>query len=288
MGEAFYNTRRRVVRMEAGRKIKTTARRPESEWIRLPDGTIPPLVDAATFAAIGVRLARNKAQSARNNRHPEAALLRAGFGVCGGCGARLRVGNYRGIHQYRCSRNAIRPGLCPGVFMRCDELDRQVWARITEEITRPERIEQRLAQRPADAHLARDLAAVTRGIANVERRRSNLLDRLADVDDPDVAAVYQEKIAQFTAQYAALDTERARLEAAVQVRERASARMQELREWCAIVAERVEGADYAMKRTALEWLDVRVTLYRSDAPQRWEIDAIPVDDEGLVVSITGW
>ena len=43
--------------------------------IRLPDGTIPPLVDRATWDAVQAVLQRNKAQSIRSAKNPEAALL---------------------------------------------------------------------------------------------------------------------------------------------------------------------------------------------------------------------
>ena len=59
--------------------------------IRLPDGTIPPLVDRATWAAVQAILKRNKAQSIRSAKNPEAALLRGGFVHCGTCGRVMKV-----------------------------------------------------------------------------------------------------------------------------------------------------------------------------------------------------
>lgn len=60
----------------AGKKklVKTT--RPLSERVLLPEGTIEPLIDRATFVAVQVRLERNKAEATRSAKYPkEDALL---------------------------------------------------------------------------------------------------------------------------------------------------------------------------------------------------------------------
>jgi site-specific DNA recombinase len=95
--------------------------------VALPD-VAPTIVTPEEQAAVVARLAANKEHAARNNRNPEAALLRAGFLVCGHCGAPLRV-----VHrpvalsgsspQYRCEN---RQGACPRPTITASLLDGNV------------------------------------------------------------------------------------------------------------------------------------------------------------------
>lgn len=65
--------------------------RPDSERVILPEGTYPALVSRETAAAARAAITRNKSQAKRNNRKPEAFLLRSGFIYCGACGEAART-----------------------------------------------------------------------------------------------------------------------------------------------------------------------------------------------------
>ena len=70
---------------EPGGKRRNRVRPPE-EQIALPDGTIPAIVDAATYRTAQARLATANARTCgRPPRDPEAALLRR-YAACGYCG----------------------------------------------------------------------------------------------------------------------------------------------------------------------------------------------------------
>ena len=80
-----------------GRYVRRTDRkgyartdRPSDEVVVLPD-VAPALVGVEEFSTVASRLATNKAHAVRNNRNPEATLLRAGFLTCGHCGQSLAV-----------------------------------------------------------------------------------------------------------------------------------------------------------------------------------------------------
>ncbi|MDP9473128.1 MAG: recombinase family protein [Chloroflexota bacterium] len=57
-----------------------------SKAIPLPEGTVPPIVDAELWDAVQPILTRNKDRAIRSAKNPEAALLRGGFVQCGYCG----------------------------------------------------------------------------------------------------------------------------------------------------------------------------------------------------------
>jgi site-specific DNA recombinase len=81
-GEVYANRFRATTK----RGQRLSGERPPEEWIRLPDGVIPPLVDRATWVAAQERARRNAVEATRHNSNPEAYLLRAGHAVCGQCG----------------------------------------------------------------------------------------------------------------------------------------------------------------------------------------------------------
>jgi site-specific DNA recombinase len=158
--------------------------RPESEQILLPDGTIPPLVDPTSFAAVADRLRRNKAQAPRNNHDPEATLLRAGFARCGHCRRAMSTVFYRGYWRYVCSANNRDPGSCRSHSISAAQLDCAAWSRVESVLTQPGIIAAQIARMRAEEDpSANDLASLDRALAEQTRRRTNLVKRLAAIDD---------------------------------------------------------------------------------------------------------
>ena len=90
--------------------------RPRDEWVRLPDGTIPAIVDREIFALVQDRLGRNLEQSPRRLRDPETYLLRGGYVRCGYCGNSMSAvrKTSRGYSApfYQCTRRSRADGLC--------------------------------------------------------------------------------------------------------------------------------------------------------------------------------
>ncbi|MBA3518170.1 MAG: recombinase family protein, partial [Rhizobiales bacterium] len=75
--------------------------RPEVEHVALPVGTIPPLVTPTVFDGVQQLLVRNREQAVRNNRNPEATLLRGGYARCGTCGTALNTSTKKSGEFYR-------------------------------------------------------------------------------------------------------------------------------------------------------------------------------------------
>jgi DNA invertase Pin-like site-specific DNA recombinase len=94
-----------------------------------PD-TCPPLVTEDEWQTIQRLLDRNRKESSRRMRHPEDALLRAGFARCGYCGRSIVCAwnKDQGAYRYRCC--SVTRGLgCEGrsFSWTCRELDTYVW-----------------------------------------------------------------------------------------------------------------------------------------------------------------
>ncbi len=75
--------------------------------IALPD-TCPPIISESVARAVQMQLDQNREAAARNNKKPEATLLRGGFIKCAQCGRNMVTGyeskNHGGNILYRCYR----------------------------------------------------------------------------------------------------------------------------------------------------------------------------------------
>ena len=241
--------------------------------IRLPDGTIPPLVDRSTWAAVQAILKRNKAQSIRSAKNPEAALLRGGFAHCGSCGRvmKVRPRSNSGVDYY-CTGNNGLP--CPHpTSITGNVLDGAVWGRVRAVIVDPATVASEVERIRRDDPTTDDLRTVQRLVADVERQRTNLTNALAMLDDPDAAAPLVAQLRALGERRRALDAEQealARRQAAWQ-----SARLDadNLARWCATVSDRVDTLTWQERRMALSALGVSATIYPYGHDPRYIIDA---------------
>ena len=249
----------------------------------------PPLVDAATFAAVAERLARNQREAARNNRHPEATLLRAGYVRCGYC-SRL-VGITRVASPGRMPRLAYRctnatSAACRGehaVFTHI--LDAAVWERVRSVLTDPRAIRDHLEALLGDDPTAADLAAIQRRQADVQRRSASLVRGLTEVKTDGARVAITAGLDELTATAAALEAEHAAVTARRAQWEQARERMDDIELWCQSVGAEVDSMTYQDKRDALAALGVDVRLYRADHEPRWTLTMnlpLPVPDDAIV------
>ncbi|MDQ3692216.1 MAG: recombinase family protein [Chloroflexota bacterium] len=274
------------------RTDRTTGKRrnipmPLADRIPLPAGTLPPLVDADTLAAVAGRLAANKAQATRNNQHPEATLLRGGFARCGYCGNNLAVKrDRRGTFiSYRCNTANRDHHGCPAFAISASLLDTAVWAKVRATVldrTLIQREVQKLrGQDPSQA----DLAALDRRLAETERRRTNLTKRLALFDDDDAAAPLVTEIAMLTKERRLHVADRAALLAERDSWQTAQTRLDDITNWCQTVAVNLDNLDYAGKRNALEAFGIEARVWAQGHAPRYEIRA-RIALRGDIVSTT--
>jgi len=74
-GDAAMFKRRDLARVP-GKKQTPREMRPEDDWLKLPPGVVPQIIDKAMFEAVQARLEVNKQNSPRNNKKPHETLLR--------------------------------------------------------------------------------------------------------------------------------------------------------------------------------------------------------------------
>jgi site-specific DNA recombinase len=241
--------------------------------IRLPDGTIPPLVDRSTWAAVQAILKRNKAQSIRSAKNPEAALLRGGFVHCGSCGRTMKVRprSDSGV-DYHCISSGSLP--CPHpTSITGNVLDAAVWGRVRTVIVDPTTVANEVERMRRDDPTAEDLRTVLRLVADVERQRTNLTTALAMLDDPDAAAPLVAQLRSLAERRRALDAEQEALARRQATWQSARLDVDKLATWCATVSDRVDALTWQERRMALSALGVSATIYPNGHDPRYVIDA---------------
>jgi site-specific DNA recombinase len=277
----------RSIKVPGKRSFRREAR-PVDEHVSLPEGTIPPLVSEATAAAAVAMLARNKATAVRNNKRPEAFLLRAGFIRCGYCGKPITCGWHYGKQArtplYRNRDSGDWHAGCPGCAISAELIDADVWRHVEAILTRPDLIAHELGRLRTGDPTAGDLGTCDRALLAAQRRIKNLVGTLSLFDDLDLAAPVVAEIQQWRQRERDLEREREAILARQESWARAERRLDGLASWCETVAANLTGVTYQEKRDALLALGVQVRLYRSDHEPRYEITAsIPLGDGEEVV-----
>lgn len=268
------------------REGKTVRERPREEWIRLPVGVTPPIIDESTWKETQVRLQRNKELARRRTKHTEDYLLR-GYVFCGHCGKRMwaeRRKRGQGWElAYRCRGKSGHPdSTCErgtGLpYINARELDSYVWSHIESILTDPQVIAQELTRLEDEANLERELKDLDSLIRKVKREKGNLLAAIGDTDDPEVRGLILEELRKKAAFLRDLERERATLLAQRKGRKEAKEQLKSVLEWCNIVAQRLGSLSFEERRLALEALQVRVWVYRSGHDPRVELEVnVPVE-----------
>lgn len=260
--------------------------RPDAEQAQLPPGTIPTLVSRADFDAVQQRLQRNRERAIRNNRNPESSLLRGGFARCGYCGTVLSVVTARGLVYYRHGSRTLDCHGCPTVTIRTDGLDAAVWRHVSEIVMQPSVITAEVERRRQFDPNAANLAAIERCLQETTRRQTNLIRRLAAIDDEDAAALVTAEINGLAMQRQQLQEEQLAVEWQQEEWIATADQLAKIEEWCGRVATNLFTLDYEQRRALLEALNVAVRLYHSDHQLRYEITAsIPIE-VGVVSTTT--
>jgi site-specific DNA recombinase len=261
--------------------------------IPLPEGTVPPLIDDETWEAVQSIVARNKQRASRNNRYPEAALLRGGYAVCGYCGRTLHVQPEKhGGLIYRCSAGTRNETGCGRHAMKVDNLDAAVWGRIHNVLTKPDVIHDELSRLQRDDPTDADVELLDKALADIQRKKQRAAKNLTLFDDEEDAAPLVREIKRLREQEESYQCERETLIARRAQWEQAQEHVSQIVQWCSRVASRLDELTYQQKRMALEALGVKVKLYRHNHDPRYVIEAnvridnSPVAPENIVLTAT--
>src|SRR5215213_9715457 len=120
---------------QRGKRWRRVERTRREDWIVLPNGVTPALVDEATWDTVQQRLTTNSGAAARNEARPR--LLR-GVVRCERCGSAMMVENCKGYIYYRCGSRYKMIGSCGAPMVRADMLEAWTWEQITAVLEHPD------------------------------------------------------------------------------------------------------------------------------------------------------
>ncbi len=252
--------------------------RPTNEQIVLPPGTVPPIVTTDEQVAVLARLEANKRHAPRNNRNPEANLLRSGIVRCGYCGLTMIVERRaERSDRYRCNpRNADRHG-CPGIKIEATGLDRAVWQRVSMVLTDPSIIASEVERRRGADTSVQELATLDRRLTAIGKQQQNLARAVATLgDNEDASGPLLTELSALAAQRRALEVDRILLTARHHTDSAERERLADLATWCQRVGANLATLSYVERRMVLDALGVRVKVYRADHNPRWELTMAPL------------
>lgn len=281
-GEVWVNRYKR----ENGKMVK----RPREEWVKLPDGVAPTLIDKKTHDIIMRNLRENRVESLRNNKHPdELGLLRGPHIFCGICGGRMYVhyggsaGKNRGIKPpyYRCIRNeANTHRYNHRNTISLNVIDTLAKEKIIEALQHPEEVRRKV-------HLIRTEHKPVIGAEEIETTLANIRKRMENIYLLAEKATDNETIAHLGQRMNELEAQKRETEKLLYVleddQEELAAIEEELQKFETWV-ERVQPyltnkdymahATYTELRLAIKILGLKATIYpdHGDYPYRHKIE----------------
>ncbi len=256
------------------------------EWVTVPN-VAEAIVTPDEQVAVAARMEWNQAHSTRNNRDPEAILLRAGIARCGHCGWSLAVAHPPADRpgsapQYRCVRAEQQGNGCPRPTIAASLIDDAVWAKVAGVLRDPNIIAREVERRRTDGSLGREVTAIEKILAGIAEKQANTARAIAAVGDDDAAAPLIVELKSLAAQKTAAEKERTELQQRIMDRDAEAAKVKALAEWCSMIGGKLDSLSYDKKRLALEALGVQVKIYRpgavdqaGDPYPRWEITMAP-------------
>ena len=243
--------------------------KPRDEWVRLADA--PAIIDRATWQAAQPRAAGRPVLL----RAEESTL--AGRVECAHCGSRMSLTTLHssGRRAYRC----VRPqGRCaPGHSIPAATCDAVAWAAIERLVQQPDLLRLELARRRAADPLLPLRQAVKDRQAQLEQRRRNLLDALADTVVSEVRQSILVELERLATLGQELAAEAARLADADAIQAGLDARLDDLMHWCSVASERI--ADWPVLERPLVYEAVGLTIVAArGTPPQPVMDLAPLRD----------
>lgn len=263
----------------AGRPKYRDVIRPEDEWVKLPDGHAPEIVDRATYDAAREMLGRRHRGGSAPAPTALQTLMGGGRARCAECRNTLsRLGSTR--LALICSGRAMKKCTTrPSIRMaQLDEAAKRLARWIYEH---PEAIrEQAEAHRRSDPVEA-ELAIVERTLADIDKKQRGVALVAGAVSDPDAAAPLVAQLEALAGQKKQAERDRADLE-----RQRASWEetvrvLDRLTDHAARVSRRLDAFTHAEWQEAIDALGMKAEVYPARAPERFRLST-------SIGGVAGW
>ncbi len=169
------------------------------------------------------------------------------------------------IRYYRCRNTwptSVRPKTCDAPYVRADQLEEQVWKSVAETLRQPEPIVAEIKRRQSDvSDIKAEIERVRKSLARLDdqERRLVKLYTLAEIDD----SFLKKESAQLKKQHVELDAEIVVLEKQKRQTESLDKISDQVKDYCAKVATKLDSFSFEDKRLALKALQIRIVVGKS-------------------------
>lgn len=258
-----------------------TVRKPQNEWIEIPDAT-PVLITEEVFQAAQKQLQLNYQRAKRNTK--QQYLLRSHV-YCRQCGRAYCGQVNRTSRYYRClgkQRMTVPVNRCLNRYWSADKLEALIWKEIERVLDNPELIIKEIEKHRDDAnHLGvseTELQQVERQLKEIERDQEQLL-QWALKGFPEETVLAENK--KINNKRETLKASKAELEAQIKASQEAAVSLPKLEQSVELIRDTISALDFEAKRMALDALSIKVWL---DGDHVEVIGVIPVEDAAIVTT----
>jgi len=259
----------------------TNRRKPQSEWIEIPDAT-PAIITEEMFQAAQKQLELNYKDAKRNMKRQY--LLR-GHLYCRQCSHAYCGHVDRVTRYYRCpGRQRITAPVnpCLNKNWSADKLEALVWKEIERVLDNPELIISAIEQQRDNANnlsiLEPELQQVEKQLKALDREQKQLL-QWARKGFPEEQIVAENK--HINESRSSLESQKAELERQINASREATVSLPKLEVYIQLVREKLATLDFDMKRLVLEMLNIKVWI---DGLGVEITGSIPVEDAAIVTT----
>jgi DNA invertase Pin-like site-specific DNA recombinase len=292
VGEVWANRLKQTKKVNRnGETKKSHIVLPKKEWIRLPDA--PAYIDRETWEVIKERIAANRSESLRNNKHEsELGLIRAGYCRCGICGRTMTV-SYPSEKQainrktpaYRCQQRSIdKLGVLHNhtTFITLSIVDNAVREKIREALQDISWLRQKVAKLREDNKPAVNPDEVYATIASLQAELDNLFELARYATKNENREKLGLLMQDLERQQREADASLYDIEDEEKERAKIEAEIVKFEKWANSVAPSLTDPDYLATasyedlRLAVRILGIVVTVFpvQGDHPFRFNIDLI--------------
>lgn len=262
--------------------------RPREEWVLLPEGTAPPLIDRETYYFIQQQLADNKQDSLRNNKHDkDLGILRAGYVFCGICGRRMHVIHHNPhksgrprYPEYLCRQKEDTRTLmhCHTTSITLSIIDQIAWERVVEVLKNPAMVRAKVAELRAQNKPVIDTESVNDTIENIKQQMQNLFALAQHATDDFSIESLGRMMKDLEKQKRDAVAMLYDIEEDAEEREAVEAEIVKFEKWVAqvqpLLTDPTYTPSYEEQRLAVRILGVRTTVFpqKGDYPFRHQVD----------------
>lgn len=256
-------------------KLKRVVIRPAEEHILLPEGTIPPIVDAETFAHVQRHLEHNKAEAARDSKDPKDALLRGGIALCAYCGCHLSVQRHSDSShrkEYFCKKRSSSQGERHNVAMSVAKLDAIVWREAVAHIKDPNKIEQKVAQAREQWRFLEERSVLTAKLEKVKRKLQNIAKMAEGAEDEDAIEYYKVRQRELEHEKEGIEGLLEDVALSEEQERKIQAAITRFEQWCGCMRPDIDDPEcevsYDEKHVAICMLGIKVLVRRAEENER--------------------